>query len=216
MPKKIKQCTFTVYAAVWGICRLFDCLFLNTIKLIAPDKEGGGMKVIAVAAVTAGGKTTVVNEIKKKLPRTAALYFDDYSFDGEVENFYQWVMDGADYQVWDLSPLEKDILAIKDSGRYDTLLLDYPFAYRNDMIKKYIDVAVFIDTPLDIAMARRVLRDFKDATADEIRGDMEMYLKYARIAYVQMLKDIRPSSDYVIDGAQDLESIVDEIIKVMK
>lgn len=173
------------------------------------------MKVIAVAAVTAGGKTTVINEIKKRLPRTAALYFDDYSFDGEVENFYQWVMDGADYQVWDLSPLEKDILAIRDSRRYDTLLLDYPFAYRNDRIKKYIDLAVFIDTPLDIAMARRVLRDFKDATADEIRGDMEMYLKYARVAYVQMLKDIRPSSDYVIDGAQDLESIVDEMIKVI-
>ena len=55
------------------------------------------MKVIAIAAVTAGGKTTVVHEIKNRLPRTAALYFDDYSFDGEVENFYQWVMDGEGY-----------------------------------------------------------------------------------------------------------------------
>ena len=172
------------------------------------------MKVIAIAAVTAGGKTTVVNEIKNKLPKTAALYFDDYSFDGEVENFYQWVLDGADYNVWDLEPLEKDILAIKNSGQYDYLLLDYPFAYCNDKIKKYIDVAVFIDTPLDISMARRVLRDFKDATAEEIRSDMEMYLQYARIVYVQMLKDIRPSSDYVIDGTKDLERIVDEVIKI--
>ena len=32
------------------------------------------MKVIAIAAVTAGGKTTVVNEIKNKLPKTAALH----------------------------------------------------------------------------------------------------------------------------------------------
>ena len=60
------------------------------------------MKVIAIAAVTAGGKTTVVNEIKNKLLKTAALHFDDYSFDGEVENFYQWVLDGADYNVWGL------------------------------------------------------------------------------------------------------------------
>ncbi len=42
-----------------------------------------------------------------------------------------------------------------------------------------------------------------------------MYLKYARVAYVQMLKDIRPSSDYVIDGARSLESIVDEMIKII-
>lgn len=170
------------------------------------------MKVIAIAAVTAGGKTTAVNEIRNKLPKTSVLYFDDYSFDSKVENYYQWVLNGADYNVWDLDPLEKDIISIKNSGAYDYLLLDYPFAYCNDQIKKYIDFAVFIDTPLDIALARRVLRDHKNAAADEIRSDMEIYLKYARTAYVQMQKDILPSSDHVVDGAKDLETIVDEIM----
>lgn len=173
------------------------------------------MKVIAVAAVTAGGKTAAVNEIKNKLPNAAALHFDDYSFEGEVEDFYQWVSDGADYNVWNLEPLEKDIISIKNSGEYDYLLLDYPFAYRNDKIKKYIDFAVFIDTPLDIAMARRVLRDHKNSTADEIRSDMEAYLKYARIGYVQMLKDILPSSDLVVDGTKDLETVADEIVRAI-
>lgn len=173
------------------------------------------MKVIAIAAVTAGGKTTVVNEIQKKLSKAAVLHFDDYSFDGEVEDFYGWTLDGADYNVWDLSPLEKDINSIKSIGSYEYLLLDYPFAYCNHTIKDYIDYAVFIDTPLDIAMARRVLRDFKDATAEEIRHDMEMYLKYARITYIQMLKDILPSSDYVVDGTKELEVIVDEILRII-
>lgn len=173
------------------------------------------MKIIAIAAVTAGGKTTVVNAIRNKLPRTSALYFDEYSFDREVTDYYQWVLDGADYNVWDLEPLEKDIILKKNSGLYDYLLLDYPFAYCNDRIKKYIDVAVFIDTPLDIAMARRMLRDFKHAAAEEIRNELENYLKYARIAYMQMLKDIRPSSDYVVDGTKELEKIVDEIINVI-
>ena len=173
------------------------------------------MKIISVAAVTAGGKTTVVNEIQRKLPKTAVLHFDDYSFEVEVVDFFKWTLDGADYNVWDLSPLEKDIISIKNDSSYEYLLLDYPFAYRHDTIKDYIYYAVFIDTPLDIAMARRVLRDFKDATAEEIRNDMEIYLKYARIAYVQMLKDILPSSDYVIDGTKEIEHIVDEIIKIV-
>lgn len=111
--------------------------------------------------------------------------------------------------------MEKDIISIKNDSSYEYLLLDYPFAYRHDTIKEYIDYAVFIDTPLDIAMARRVLRDFKYATAEEIRNDMEIYLKYARIAYVQMLKDILPSSDYVIDGTKEINDIVDEIIKIV-
>lgn len=173
------------------------------------------MKIIAIAAVTAGGKTMVANEIMKKLPKTAVLHFDDYTFNGEVEDFYRWTLDGADYNVWDLSPFEKDINTIKNDKSYEYLLLDYPFAYCNDTIKDYIDYAVFIDTPLDIAMARRVLRDFKNATAEEIHNDMKIYLKYARISYIQMLKDIRPSSDYVVDGTKDLGDIVDEILKVI-
>jgi len=173
------------------------------------------MKIIAFAAVTAGGKTTIVNEIKKKLRNTESLHFDDYSFKGEVEDFYAWVINGADYNVWDLSPFINDILEIKNNGNCDYLLLDYPFAYCHKELSKYIDCAVFIDTPLDIALVRRILRDMNKATAEEIRYDMNMYLKYARVAYVQMLKDILPSSDYVIDGTKELDEKVKEILNII-
>ena len=59
------------------------------------------MKIIAIGAVTAGGKTTVVNSIKDRLPRTTSLHFDDYSFEGEVEDFSKWVSEGADVHVWE-------------------------------------------------------------------------------------------------------------------
>ena len=169
------------------------------------------MKIISVAAVTAGGKTTIVNELKKRLQNSRSLHFDDYTFEGGVENFSQWVLDGADYSVWNLTPLENDILKIKSSEVCDYLILDYPFAYCHDTIKPYIDTAFFIDTPLDIALARRILRDMRNSSSDEICNDLEMYLKYARIAFVQMQKDILPSSDYVIDGTLSVEEIVNEI-----
>ena len=172
------------------------------------------MKIIAIAAVTAGGKTTIVNELKKQIPNTKALYFDDYSFEGEVDDFYEWTKQGADYNVWNLTPLVEDVINIKNSD-CEYLLLDYPFAYCHEALRKYIDCAIFIDTPLDIAMARRVLRDMKSATGEEIRQEMDIYLKYARIAYVQMLKDILPSSDYVIDGTKELNEKADEIKKII-
>lgn len=172
------------------------------------------MKTIAIAAVTAGGKTTIVNELKKQIANTKVLHFDDYSFEGEVDNYYEWTKQGADYNVWNLSPLVKDVIDIKNSG-CDYLLLDYPFAYCHGGLREYIDCAIFIDTPLDIAMARRVLRDMKNATGDEIRQDMDTYLKYARVAYIQMLKDVLPASDYVIDGTKELDEKVDEIKKII-
>lgn len=173
------------------------------------------MKIISIASISAGGKTTIVYELKKILPKAKSLHFDDYSFEGEVDDYYSWTMQGADYNVWNLSPLKKDILDIRESKDFDYLLLDYPFAYCHKSISEYIDCAIFIDTPLDIAMARRVLRDMKEATAEEIRKDMEMYLKYARVAYIQMLKDILPSSDYVIDGTKDLQEKTEEIMNII-
>lgn len=170
------------------------------------------MKIISVAAVTAGGKTTVVNELKKRLGNSQSLHFDDYTFEGEVEDFHQWVRGGADYQVWDLTPLEKDILKLRAEGACDWLVLDYPFAYCHDAVKGYIDTAFFIDTPLDIALARRILRDMDAAGVQEIREDLKTYLEYARPAFVQMQRDILPSSDYVIDGSLSVDGIVKEIL----
>ncbi len=174
------------------------------------------MKIIAIGAVTAGGKTTVVNAIKDRLPRTTSLHFDDYSFDGEVDDFTKWVSKREEYyNVWDLSPLKADVERITNSGKYDYLLLDYPFAYQNKMMKDYLDCCIFIDTPLDIAMARRVLRDMKEASADDIRNEMNTYLNSTRICYVQMLTDILPTSDYVIDGANELETIINETMEII-
>ena len=112
-----------------------------------------------------------------------------------------------------MKPLEDDILKIKKGCDCDYLFIDYPFAYCNDLIKKYIDVAIFIDTPLDVSMARRVLRDMKEASGEEIRDEMKNYLKYARVAYLQMQKDILPSSDFVIDGTLEIDDIVEKVIE---
>lgn len=174
------------------------------------------MKIIAIGAVTAGGKTSAINQIVGRIPRAVALHFDEYSFEGEVEDFGLWVKKGADYNVWNLSPLKDDIEKVIGIGKYEYLFLDYPFAYQNSLIKDYIDCAIFIDTPLDIALARRVLRDMQEASADKIRYEMELYLKHSRAAYTQMLKDIRTTSDYVVNGAQELETVVEHIIRIVE
>ena len=71
------------------------------------------MKIISIAAVTAGGKTTIVNEIKKQVKNVMTLHFDDYAFEGEVDDFYGWGKNGANYNVWNLSPLINDICKIR-------------------------------------------------------------------------------------------------------
>lgn len=83
------------------------------------------MKTIAIAAVTVGGKTTIVNELKKQIANTKVLHFDDYSFEGEVDDFYEWTKQGADYNVWNLSPLVKDVIDKKFRLRLFVIRLSF-------------------------------------------------------------------------------------------
>ncbi|MFD1449427.1 AAA family ATPase [Oceanobacillus sojae] len=169
--------------------------------------------IIVVGGVSGSGKTTVSKHLSSKLGNAKAIFFDDYDFDGP-SNIIDWVERGADYDEWDLDLLLKDLEVFRsDSVRY--IVIDFPFAYQHAQIKEWINFAVFIDTPLDIAYARRLVRDFQDSTAKNILLDAKNYLSTGRNGYLEMLQSIKPSSDLVIDGTLPVSKITDIILKTM-
>lgn len=169
--------------------------------------------VIAVSSVSGGGKTTVIKALNKELTLSKALYFDDYDFDECPDDFFDWIQRGANYNEWNTNILAEDISLLLTEEDINYVLLDYPFAYKNDKIAPYIDYTIFIDTPLDIAMARRILRDKMDESLDSIKEDLTYYISKGRLAYLEMIKTIRIDSDFIIDGTLNLDYIVTEIIR---
>ena len=71
-----------------------------------------------------------------------------------------------DYDEWNLAPLIRDLEALI-TDPLDYVVLGFPFAYKHSKTSELVDFAVYIDTPLDIAMARRVIRDFKNSTNEK-------------------------------------------------
>lgn len=173
--------------------------------------------VIAISAVSGGGKTTAIQLLNKQLKNSTVLFFDDYNFEGP-DNYMEWVSRGGNYNEWKLQPIINDLITILDNKdhHFDYILLDYPFAYLNHEMKVYIDLAIFIDTPLDVAMARRILRNQINVTTEEIKADMESYLAGGREAYAVMLNTVKPNSDIIIDGLLEKEILVEEIMKTIK
>ncbi|MDQ0159605.1 adenylyl-sulfate kinase [Alkalibacillus salilacus] len=177
----------------------------------------GGIKVISVASVSGGGKTTVTNELENTLGDTETLHFDNYDFDGAPDDLIKWVEKGADYNQWNLTPLIADLQSLLDSNNPPKyIILDYPFSYKNDDLKSLIDFSIYIDTPLDIAMARRLARDYHNATSGEIQNDLNFYLNYGRTAYLEMENTIKPNADFVIDGSLTVLDIVETILRELK
>ncbi|WP_246118868.1 nucleoside/nucleotide kinase family protein [Alkalibacillus haloalkaliphilus] len=170
---------------------------------------------MSIAAVSGGGKTTITNQLLENLPESEALYFDDYDFEGAPSNLVNWVHDGANYNVWNLTPLAQSIQAIIEKGQVKYLILDYPFAYLNEQMKNYIDFAIYIDTPLDVALARRMIRDFEGQAVSKVMGDLKFYLKYGREAFLAM-EYVKGNSDMIIDGTNPLEEVVNVILEKLE
>jgi len=146
------------------------------------------------------------------LPCSKALFFDDYEFDGP-DDICDWVERGANYNEWKLTPLINDLYSLLSDPlqSLDYIILDYPFAYIHSEMCKYIDFTIFIDAPLDIAMARRILRDFKGTSIDLVRNDLNNYLSHGRVAYLEMLNTVKPNCDIIIDGSLQINVIVNQI-----
>ncbi|WP_042224217.1 nucleoside/nucleotide kinase family protein [Oceanobacillus manasiensis] len=165
--------------------------------------------VIAIAAVSGGGKTAVTSELKRKIHNCKALFFDDYDFNGP-DDFVEWIDNGSNPDEWDLLPLIKDIQKLLNEP-LDYIILDFPFSYLHSKTSKFIDYAVFIDTPLDVAMARRLIRDFKNSPNESILEGLNNYLVSGRRGYSNMLKTVKPNSDLIVDGELRVSEIVNII-----
>lgn len=165
---------------------------------------------ISITSPSGGGKTTIINLLKNKLENSTVLSFDDYDFsDDPGDNQFNTDLVKYDYNKWELKQLKSDIEKILSECKYSYLLLDYPFSYCNDNIKKYIDYSIYIDTPLDIAMARRIIRDY-NANMDIVK-EMEIYLQYGRIGYTDMEEYVKPTCDMIIYGGLKPEEIIKTI-----
>ncbi|WP_342719518.1 hypothetical protein AAG068_12590 [Bacillus paramycoides] len=170
-------------------------------------------KIITIAAVSGGGKTTVTKKLTQKLTNSKALYFDSYHFENCPSDICKWIDDGANYNEWVLTPLIHDIQHLIREGNVDYIIVDYPFAYLNSEMREFIDATIFIDTPLDVAMARRILRDFKEDTIDEIHNDLKHYMTFARKAYLEAIHTVKPNSDIVLDGSLSVSEIINHAVE---
>jgi len=173
------------------------------------------MKIIAINSISGGGKTTTTNELLKRIPNSKALYFDDRDYESVsgIFDLCKWALDdGADYSLWNLQAFADDIKALMREN-LDYVFLDYPFGYLQKQIAGFISLSVLIDTPLDIAVARRILRDFTDRSVDEIAADMDWYIKRSREVYVNSVKTSKADADLIVDGTLPLNDICNLIME---
>ena len=192
--------------------------------------------VIGISSVSGGGKTAVAKRIVELLQDAVTLCFDDYD-DTNVppEHFQTWLIEGADYNAWKTPVLTDDLQSLRagnpiiswvDGSKILSakfIVFDAPLGRAHFDSGRFIDFMVFIDTPLDVAMARRLLRDIPDDTyhgaedsITSLKAALSSYLKGTRLLYFEFQKQVKLKCDLVLDGCLTVDELAAAIYARIK
>lgn len=192
--------------------------------------------IVCLSSPSGGGKTAVTRRLGQLYPQSVTLYFDEYDDIGEGANIHpasleQWQRDGRDYSAWQMPGLLRDLAFLRNgqpihSPITQTLLVPQPVVFLDNALgrasptlRPYCDFMVYIDTPLDVAMARRIQRDYfgnnsldAQSTLDQIHAMTAGYLTWAREAYLDQERQVKPLCDLVLDGCLSVDALARQIL----
>jgi uridine kinase len=190
-----------------------------------------GVRVVGVTAVSGGGKTATTGRLAEVLGDAVAIHFDDY----DETNVYphdirRWFADGADYAVYETPLFDRHLRDLKAGrsichpfggtivGPARYVVADAPLGRAQSDSGELIDLLVFVDTPLDIAMARRILRDIElaDDPLQRVKADLAGYEARARSIYQHFRERMRADADLTIEGTLGIDLIVEGILSEVR
>lgn len=169
--------------------------------------------VIVVSGVTGSGKTTLINALHQKL-NSQIISFDDYSIDAlpSAPPIDTPVKDAVNQ--YDISALMSAFHKV--ANRYPFILIDFPFGYKNKILKPYIDKVIYVKTPLDVCLARQILRDYQDKSSEQIMAWLKTYLTFARPIFIDHEQFVSSDADLILDGTLPLTNKIKLVLNLIK
>lgn len=188
-------------------------------------------KIIGIGGVSGAGKTAVTIALSERLNNALAIFWDDYDMLTKAPGDYvAWYKNGKNYVEWDARDLADTLKKLKRNETFTCpaikkmlkptpiIVFDAPLGYKHEQTGKYIDCFVFLDTPPDVALARRILRDCCNSETsaekkfERIKANLEHYLNLSRDVYLDAyhLKDV---CDLSVDGTKSIDEVVDLIVQ---
>jgi len=187
--------------------------------------------IVAVSGTSGAGKSTLMRHLAELTSGAALMHFDDYVELGtDVGDIQHWVAAGAPADaiktprlVDDLAALQADRM-VQPTGRSapaapaKLILLEEPFGRARSAIAPFIDLALHLELPPDIALARRSLRraraqpdpeedNWHADTLEDLAAQFQAYLGPQRQAYRLAEAQAKALADVILDGLHPLPDL---------
>ena len=190
--------------------------------------------IVAVAAPIGGGKTALVKGLAQALNGASTLHFDDYELATQKspEELARWLAAGADFNELRVPGLLSALQALKrgepvsDPGGGqailpgDYLILEMPLGRAYAETAGLIDAVIWLDIPLDVALARKLREFTAQALADEseepraflgwLDAYLDQYTGQVRAILQLQRQRVAADADIVLDGLQPPHALIAE------
>jgi uridine kinase len=190
-------------------------------------------RLIGVAGAPGSGKSALVDGLAAALPDAGAIHMDGYDNMTRlpIEAVARWYREGADIDAFDMPQLAEDLRRLKAGepareprsglavapARY--VLFETQFGRAHRATGRHIDLLVWVDTPLDVALARSVralvARCLGEADAAQcaarlrwLQGYLDNYLGTVRDLLEMQKARVAAQADLVLDGRRSVAELV--------
>ncbi|KAG0371234.1 uracil phosphoribosyltransferase-domain-containing protein [Gamsiella multidivaricata] len=199
------------------------------------DGQNCDCYVVGIAGGSASGKTSVAQRIIKNLnvPWVVLLSMDSFYRDLndeelEIAHRNDWDFDSPNSYDYDL--LLETITKLKEGKKVDVPIYDFEthkrvpnkhntvyganvvifegiFGLYDKKVLEMLDLKVFVDTDVDICLARRIKRDVAERGFD-VSGVLKLYQRFVKPSYDNYVYPTKKSADVVIPrGLENLVAI---------
>src|SRR5437868_3762369 len=130
--------------------------------------------IIGISGISGAGKSTLTKALGERLHATTIFWDEFDEISKAPEDLLDWYDKGRDYTAWDYSGVAEVLRKLKDGkvAQHPVLkielkptkyvIADLPLGHLHKQTGEYVDVFVHLDTPLDVALCRRFLRDYEN------------------------------------------------------
>jgi uridine kinase len=164
---------------------------------------------IAVAGPPGGGKTTLARHLAARLGGAPTLNYDDYEqmTRRSPAEIAAWLDRGAPADEVPLPNFAEALAGLK-RGPARHVVLDFLLARAHQPTARQIDLVIWIDTPLDVALARTLRDQVERARAASasapftawLAGYLDSYAGVLHRSYQLQHATVRPHADIILDG----------------
>jgi uridine kinase len=194
--------------------------------------------IVGVSGPVGGGKTTLVGGVVRELGDATAVDLDQYETVTQrpLSEIVAWMARGADVNEFAMPEMTRELAKLKRGeslidpasqqevapGRY--VLFETNFGTLHRATAEFIDLLIWIDVPLDVALARKakqISQSFPGATSPQGSHEGLLWLNTYFDNYLTAVADLlrmqrdrmATRADLVVDGRQEPATMVKQCVR---